>query len=94
MVSKNSSRAQKAVQDTVAGCLGLAAADLARALLENTANGRSRLESSALSWTNRAELIRHQDDSLQARRAVARSEWEEGESAPEGRHDPDAGATS
>jgi hypothetical protein len=92
--SKIPGRTQKAVQDTVAGCHGLAAADIARASLMDTENGRRRLESSALSWANRAELIQRLDDSFEERRAVARSEWEEGEPAPGRRQDPRAGAAS
>jgi hypothetical protein len=60
----------------------------------DTENGRRRLESSASSWTNRAELIQRLDDSFEARRAIAGSEWEDGEAVPKGRHDPDAGAAS
>jgi hypothetical protein len=94
IVSTRASRTQKAVQDTVAGCRELAAADVARASLMDTENGRRRLETSAQSWTNRAELIQRQDDSFETRRAIARSEWEEGESAPRRRYDPDERASS
>jgi hypothetical protein len=94
IVSRIPSRTQKAVQDTVAGCREFAAADLARASLMDTANGRRRLETSALSWTSRAELIQRLDDSFEARRALARSEWEDGETVPAGRSATDAGAAS
>jgi hypothetical protein len=83
-------RAQKAVQDTAAGCYAFAAADLARAALMDTANGRQRLELSASSWTSRAELMQRLDDSFEARQAIAKAEWEEGEAAPQSRTDPDA----
>jgi hypothetical protein len=83
---------QKAVQDTVAGCLGLAAADHERASVMDTENGRRRLEASALSWTNRAEMIQSLEDSFEARNAAARLEWEDGEAVPEVRRDPEAGA--
>jgi hypothetical protein len=73
------SRTQKAVHDTAAGCHNLAAADLARASLMDTVNGRRRLELSASTWTSRALLIQRLDDSFAARRALARAEWEDGE---------------
>ena len=75
IVSKIPSRTRKAVQDTVDSRRELAAADLARASLMDTENGRRRLESSALSGTNRAELIQRLDEGFEARRAIARSEW-------------------
>lgn len=59
-----------------------------------TTNGRRRLESSALSWTSRAELIQRLDDSFDARQAIARAEWEDGEALPKGRDDPNMGAAS
>ncbi len=82
------SRTQKAVQDTVVGCRELAAADLARAALMDTANGRRRLEWSAQSWTSRAELIQRMNDSFEARQAIAVREWEDGEPAVHPRHEP------
>ncbi len=81
-------RTQRAVHDSVAGCRELAAADLVRAALMDTVNGRRRLESSASSWTSRADLIQRLDDSFEARRAAARAEWDEGEAAPRPRQDP------
>ncbi len=93
-VPQFTARTQKAVQDTAAGCRALAAADLARASLMDTTNGRRRLESSALSWTSRAELIQRLDDSYDARQAIARSEWDDGEDAPKARGDFDSGAGS
>ena len=94
IVSQIPDRAQKAAQDTVAGCRELAAADLARASLMDTANGRRRLEFSALSWTSRAELIQRMDDSFEARQAVAKAEWNDGEAVSKRRNDPDVGAAS
>lgn len=85
-------RTQKAAQDTAAGCHELAAADLARASLMDTENGRRRLESSASSWTSRAQLIQRLDDSFEARRASARAEWAAGEAALEPKQDADEGA--
>ena len=87
-------RVQRSVHDTADGCRELAAADLARAALMGTANARQRLESSALSWTSRAELIQGLDDSFETRRAIARAEWEDGEAAPKPRRDPSTGETS
>ncbi len=84
VVSRIPSRTRKAVQDTVAGCRELAAADLARAALVDTANGRRRFEGSAQSWSNRAELIQQMDDSFDARQAIAMREWEDGEPAADG----------
>jgi hypothetical protein len=94
IVSRIQGRTKKAVQDTVIGCRELAAADLARASLMDTANGRRRLESSALSWTSRAELIQRLDDSFEARQALARLEWEGGEEAPKRRRDRDTNTAS
>ncbi len=79
IVSRIPSRTQKAVHDTAVGCRGLAAADLARASLSDTVNGRRRLELSASTWVSRAQLIQRLDDSFAARRAVARAEWKDGE---------------
>ena len=89
IVSPTPSRTQKAVQDTVAGCHEHAAADLARASLMGTANGRRRLESSATSWMSRAQSLQDLDDNEALRRSVASAEWEEGEAASRGRTDPD-----
>ena len=60
-----------------------AAAALASASLMDTANGRQRLEASAQSWERRAELIQGLEDSIEARRAIARAEWEAGEAFPD-----------
>jgi hypothetical protein len=63
------------VVDTAAGCRDFAAADLARACLMDTSNARRRLESSALSWTNRALLIERPNDTFEQLRARAEAEW-------------------
>lgn len=75
---------ERAVQDTAAGCHALAAADLARASLMDTVNGRRRLETSALSWRNRAESIQRMDAARPAQQAIARAEWEDGEAVSRG----------
>lgn len=77
-------RTKKAAQDTAAGCREFAAADLARAALANTENGRRRLETSAVSWASRAHMIQGQDDNFDARRALLRAEWKDGESSMPG----------
>ena len=85
---------QTSVHDTAAGCREMADADLARASLMDTANGRRRLESSASSWTSRAELIERLEDGFEERGAIARAEWEEAEAASIARKDPDGSAGS
>ncbi|HEY9553289.1 hypothetical protein [Allosphingosinicella sp.] len=60
----------------------------------DTANGRRRLESSALSWTSRAQLIQRLDDSFEARQVLARAEWEDGEAVSKGRNAPDVSAAT
>lgn len=79
IVSRIPARTHKAVQDTAIGCRDHAAADLARAVLMDTENGRRRLEQSASSWLSRAQLIQGLDDSFNARQATARAEWAEAE---------------
>lgn len=90
-IARIPSRTQKLVQDTAAGCRELAAADLSRAALMDTANGRRRLETSASSWNSRADLIQRLDDGFAARQAVARAEWDDDEPAPKARKAPGAG---
>lgn len=75
-------RTRNAAQDTAAGCRKFAAADLARSALVDTENGRRRLETSSLSWANRALLIQRLDDSYEARRIVAKAERADGEIIP------------
>jgi hypothetical protein len=57
----------KDTRDTAAGCRDRAAADLAQALAASTANGRRMLESSAASWTSRAELLGRIEAGIEAR---------------------------
>ncbi len=85
------SPAQKAVHDTVEGCRGLALADLARAALMDTSNGRRRLESSASSWNKRADFIQDLHDNSEARQAIATAEWRDGEAAAQPRNDQNSG---
>lgn len=47
----------KAAQDTSLGCRERSAADLLESVTMTTANGRLRLESSAASWTLRADML-------------------------------------
>ncbi len=94
IVSRISSQTQKAVQDTAAGCREQAAADLLRASLMETANGRRRLESSASSWMSRAQMLQDLDDSAAVRQAACRAEWEDGEPVSKARRDPDVSAAS
>lgn len=55
------------VHDTAAGCLALAAADLARATRMATAMGRAKLEHSAASWSSRADMLNRLSASQNAR---------------------------
>jgi hypothetical protein len=68
--SQDPDRTKEAPHDTVAGCRERAEASLASAALTGSANGRRRLESSAASWTSRADLIERIDDSHDAHRAA------------------------
>ena len=61
--SQDPDRTKEAPHDTVAGCRERAEASLASAALTGSANGRRRLESSAASWTSRADLIQRMDES-------------------------------
>jgi hypothetical protein len=80
--SSNQRALHSPAEETVAGCRELAVADLARALLVDTANGRQRLETSAACWTSRAESIQDFQDASEARLAIAKSEWDDGEAPP------------
>ena len=53
--------------DTAAGCHAMAAADLARAGLMDTAMGRAKLEHSAASWSSRGNMLHRLDVSHEAR---------------------------
>jgi predicted RNA polymerase sigma factor len=64
----------KRPQDTVAGCRGRAEADLLASLVMAIPNERRRLETSAASWSARADMLQRLDDNHEARKAkVARS---------------------
>jgi len=60
-------RAQKQPQDTATWCRARAAADLALAGDIRVDNGRLRLEHSAASWADRADLLERLEASYQAR---------------------------
>lgn len=60
--------ANREQRDTAAGCRDRAAADLLEAATLATVNERRRMESSAASWTARAELLSRLEDSFEARR--------------------------
>ena len=61
----------KSARDTALGCCARAAADLERALLADTANGRLRFESSARSWSERGALLARLEASFAARQPLA-----------------------
>lgn len=63
-------RTIKAPGDTVAGCRSRAEADLLASVAMLTANERERMETSAASWTARAELLASRDSDLIARKAA------------------------
>ena len=65
MARLSSNREQR---DTASGCRARAAADLLEAATLATVNERRRMESSAASWTARAELLGRLEDSFEARR--------------------------
>ena len=49
--------ATRRLEDTSAGCRERAAASLVSAAGMDTANGKTRLEASAATWTSRADLL-------------------------------------
>ena len=61
-------RGFKQPQDTVAGCRSRAEADLLASLVMAIPNERIRLETSAASWTARAEMLQRLDDTHAARK--------------------------
>lgn len=61
-------RSSKLPADTAVGCRERAAADLLASAAMSTRNGRQRLETSAASWTARAELLQRDEDDFEARR--------------------------
>jgi hypothetical protein len=56
-------------KDNAAACRERASADLESASERSTANGRRVLESSAASWTARADLLQRLEDKFEARKA-------------------------
>lgn len=58
---------QKKLEDTSAGCRGRAADSLAAAAAMDTRNGRVRMETSAATWTARAELLQRLELRIEAR---------------------------
>lgn len=56
-------------KDNAAACRERASADLESASQRSTANGRRVLESSAASWTARADLLQRLEDKFEARKA-------------------------
>lgn len=58
-------------EDTALGCRARAAADLLESATMATANQRLRLESSAASWTLRADLLHRLEESSELRKEKA-----------------------
>ena len=56
-------------RDNAAACRERASADLESASERSTANGRRVLESSAASWTARADLLQRLENKFEARKA-------------------------
>jgi hypothetical protein len=72
-------------RDTAEACRERAAADLLESVTMITANQRLRLESSAASWTVRADMLERIEDSFARRAAVVVAEpgLDGDEAAPE-----------
>ncbi len=62
-------RARRDKRETAAGCRERASADLLKSVPMLIANERARMESSAASWTARAELLERLEASFAARQA-------------------------
>ena len=60
----------KMARDTVLGCRERARADLAEAASITNENRRGRLEHSASTWSDRADLLQRLSDSFDARQAI------------------------
>lgn len=58
-------------EDTAHGCRARAAADLLESVTMTTANQRLRLETSAASWTLRADLLHRLEESSELRKEKA-----------------------
>lgn len=81
--ARTPARTLKQPQDTVAGCRDRAEADLLASVVLSTANERRRLETSAASWSARAEMLQRLDDNHAARKAkVAAAFLGEDEASP------------
>lgn len=65
----------RAAQDTAAGCLLKADADILGAVRASTNNQRRQLEISAASWAARARLLQAADDELETRKAQSRERF-------------------
>jgi predicted RNA polymerase sigma factor len=61
-------RGSNRVEDTIAGCRNRAEADLLAAVTVATANERIRFETSAASWSARADMLQRLDDNHEARK--------------------------
>jgi hypothetical protein len=57
----------KEFRDTASGCRARASADLVEAMAMSTRNGREILETSAASWTKRAEMLQRIENGIAAR---------------------------
>lgn len=64
-------------EDTVEGCVALAASALARASAMDTRNGRLRLEHSAAKWQERAALLQSLETSSRDRQAIDKAQWQQ-----------------
>src|SRR5687768_10201779 len=57
----------KDARETAAGCRERATADLTRALVMDTVNGRQVFEKSAANWTKRADMLQRIETGIEAR---------------------------
>ena len=75
---------RKSPEDTIAGCRALAASDLAKAEVMDTVNGRERMELSAASWGQRADLLQRLETSFAKRKALDAAEHDRATAAEQG----------
>ena len=75
--ARPAARTIKAPYDTVAGCRSRAEADLLASVAMLTANERRRMETSAASWSARADLLQQENDDLLTRRTTVRRRGEQ-----------------
>lgn len=81
--ARRSARTLKQPQDTVAGCRGRAEADLLASVVLSTTNERRRLETSAASWSARADMLQRLEDNHAARKVKAAAAFiDEDEASP------------